>query len=173
MYIVTLHGLLFTCSMIKRLNRKYNKPSIVQVISAPGAMYMYFESLMKMIIFSSKIELLLIIIDTIIIVFVSDKSVVYSQAPSTADLMLYVAQKIPTMWYRVGILLDVEATTLDTLEKEVADHDQVRLFIKVFQQWKREQKPKVPFTWDTIINTLEKLKENETVTDLKKFLNGK
>ena len=27
---------------------------------------------------------------------------------------------------QVGILLDVETTTLDTFEKEVADHDQVR-----------------------------------------------
>ena len=101
--------------------------------------------------------------------FVSDKSVVYSQAPSTADLMLYVAQKIPTMWYRVGILLDVETTTLDTFEKEVADHDQVRLCIKVFQQWKKEVK--VPFTWETIVGILERLGEMKTATELKEWLN--
>ena len=101
--------------------------------------------------------------------FVSDKTGMYSQAPSTADLMLYVAQKIPTMWYRVGILLDVETTTLDTFEKEVADHDQVRLCIKVFQQWKKEVK--VPFTWETIVSILERLGEMKTATELKEWLN--
>ena len=37
----------------------------------------------------------------------TDKSVVYSQAPSSADLMTLIAKKIPTKWYEVGVLLDI------------------------------------------------------------------
>ena len=92
----------------------------------------------------------------------------YSQAPSTADLMVHVARKIPTKWYDVGTLLHIETKTLEAFEKE--NTDQVRLFMKVFDQCKREQK--VPFTWQTMISILEKLDENETATDLKKWLNG-
>ena len=102
-------------------------------------------------------------------VCLTDKSVVYSQAPSTADLMVHVARKIPTKWYQVGILLRIETTTLDTFEKEVADHDQVRLCIKVFQQWEKEVK--VPFTWETIVSILERLDEMKTAAELKEWLN--
>ena len=87
-----------------------------------------------------------------------------TQAPSTDDLMVHVALKIPTKWYQLGILLRIETTTLDTFEKEVTDHDQVRLCIKVFQQWKNEVK--VPFTWETIITALRRLDENKIANEL-------
>ena len=90
----------------------------------------------------------------------------YSQAPSTADLMTLVAKKIPTKWYEVGVLLDVETPTLDSLEAQTTD--QVRLFMKVFNQWKQEGK--VPYTWDTIISTLEKADDNNTATNIRKWL---
>ena len=93
----------------------------------------------------------------------------YSEAPSTADLMVYVACKIPTKWYQLGIMLHIKTTILDTFAKEVADHDQVRLSIMVFTQWEKEQK--VPFTWETIISTLETLGEKKTATELKEWLN--
>ena len=81
----------------------------------------------------------------------TDNSVVYSQAPSTADLMTLVAKK----------------TILDSLEAQTTD--QVRLFMKVFNQWKQEGK--VLYTWDTIISTLEKADDNNTATNIRKWLN--
>ena len=96
----------------------------------------------------------------------TDKSEVYSQAPTTADLMTLVAKKIPTKWYEVGVLLDIETPTLDALEAQTTDH--VRLFMKVFNLWKREEK--VPYTWDTIISTLEKADENSAATNIRKWL---
>ena len=100
-------------------------------------------------------------------VCLTDKSVVYSQAPSTADLMILVARKIPTKWYEIGVLLDIETPTLDSLETQTTD--QVRLFMKVFNHWKQEGK--VPYTWDTIISTLEKADDNDTATNIRKWLN--
>ena len=55
-------------------------------------------------------------------------------------------------------MLEIETATLDTFETQTSD--QVRLYIKVFNQWKQEQK--VPYTWDTIISSLEAVNENET-----------
>ena len=100
------------------------------------------------------------------LVILTDKSEVYSQAPTTADLMTLVAKKIPTKWYEAGVLLDIETPTLDALEAQTTD--QVRLFMKVFNLWKREEK--VPYTWDTIISTLEKADENSAATNIKKWL---
>ena len=80
--------------------------------------------------------------------------------------MTLVAKKIPTKWYEVGVLLDIETSTLDSLEIQTTD--QVRLFIKVFNQWKREGK--VPYTWDTIISTLEIAEENNTATNIRIWL---
>ena len=99
-------------------------------------------------------------------VLLTDKSLVYSQAPSTADLMTLVAKKIPTKWYEVGVLLDIETPTLDSLEAQTTD--QVRLFMKVFNEWKREGK--VPYTWDTIISSLEKADDNNIATNIRKWL---
>ena len=96
----------------------------------------------------------------------ADKSVVLSRAPSTAELMTLVAKKLPTKWYEIGVLLDIETPTLDSLETQTTD--QVRLFMKVFNQWKQEAK--VPFTWDTIISTLEKADDNNTATNIRKWL---
>ena len=39
----------------------------------------------------------------------------------------------------------------------------------VFEQWEKEQK--VPFTWETIISTLEKLGEKKTAADIREWLN--
>ena len=91
----------------------------------------------------------------------------YSQAPSTADLMVHVALKVPTKWYQVGILLRIETATLSTFK--APNDDPIQLSIMVFDQWKKEQK--VPFIWETIINTLETLGEKKTATELKEWLN--
>ena len=83
--------------------------------------------------------------------------------------MTLVAQTTPTSWYRVGVMLEIETATLDTFETQAID--QVRLYIKVFNQWKQEQK--VPYTWDTIISSLEAVNENETAAKIREWLNEK
>ena len=95
------------------------------------------------------------------------KAAVYSQAPSTPDLITHVAYKIPNKWYEIGALLDIEAPALDTFETQT--NDPVRLYIKVFNQWKREQN--MPYTWETIISTLEVVGEKKTATDIREWLN--
>ena len=97
------------------------------------------------------------------------KAAVYSQAPSIPKLMSLVAKKIPTKWYDIGMQLEIEIPTLEAFEQQTSD--QQRLFSKVFAQWKKEEK--VPFTWETIISTLEELDEKKTATELKEWLNEK
>ena len=77
-----------------------------------------------------------------------------------------VAKKIPTKWYEIGMQLEIEIPTLEGFEQQTSG--QVRLYSKVFDQWKREQK--VPFTWETIISTLEEADENSTATDIREWL---
>ena len=64
-------------------------------------------------------------------------------------LMTHIANELPTKWYIVGIQLLIETSTLDAFEEQ----DISRRFVKVFDQWKKEQK--VPYTWNTIIAALE------------------
>ena len=88
--------------------------------------------------------------------------------PNLPDLMTHVAGKTPTKWYEVGIQLNIEISTLDAFEEQTKN--QKRLYSKVFDQWKKEKK--LPYTWDTIVNALEKVEENETVIAIKKWLRG-
>ena len=92
----------------------------------------------------------------------------FSQAPSTANLVTQVVHKIPTKWYEIGVLLDIETATLYAFETQPGSNDPVRLFTKVFDQWKKEQK--VPYTWDTIISTLKKAGENNTAAEIREWL---
>ena len=80
--------------------------------------------------------------------------------------MVRVARKIPTIWYEIGVLLDIEMSTLNTFEAQTSN--QVRLCMKVFEQWKKEQK--VPFTWETIITALDTLGEKKTAADIREWL---
>ena len=70
---------------------------------------------------------------------------------------------------RSNAQLEIETATLETFETQTSD--QVRLYIKVFNQWKQEQK--VPYTWDTIISSLEAVNENETAAKIREWLNKK
>ena len=90
----------------------------------------------------------------------------YSQAPKISKLMNLVAKKIPTKWYELGIQLEIDIATLNTFATQ--NNDPVRLWSMVFDQWKREQK--VPFTWETIISTLEVVDENSTAADIREWL---
>ena len=96
----------------------------------------------------------------------TDKAAAYSEAPKTSKLISLVAKKVPTKWYEIGSLLDIETSTLSVFEKQT--NDQVRLCMMVFEQWKREQK--VPFTWETIIDTLEEADENSTAAGIREWL---
>ena len=64
-------------------------------------------------------------------------------------------------------MLRIKTATLNTFKEQ--SNDPIQLSIMVFEQWERELK--VPFTWDTIINTLETLGEKKTATELKEWLN--
>ena len=83
-----------------------------------------------------------------------------------ADLVTLVARKTPTKWYEVGIQLNIKISTLQAFEQQT--RDPIRLFIYVFDQWKKENK--IPFTWETIINALENVGENHTVKDVREWL---
>ena len=94
---------------------------------------------------------------------------VSSQPPTMADLMIHVARKTPTKWYEVGIQLNIDTSMLDAFEQQNKDHQ--RLYSKVFDQWKKEQK--LPYTWDTIIIALETIGEQETVSGIRKWMKEK
>ena len=96
----------------------------------------------------------------------TDKAAAYSQAPKIPKLMSLVAMKIPTKWYKIGIQLEIEISTLEAFEQQTSDQD--RLYSKVFDQWRKEQK--VPFTWETIIDTLEEADENSTAAGIREWL---
>ena len=100
--------------------------------------------------------------------YFSDKSVHYSQAPRMKDLMVHVAKNIRTKWREVGEHLGITASILDAFETQ--SNDPVRLYIKVFDQWKREAM--VPYTWDTIISTLEVVDERHIAANIKNFLDN-
>ena len=74
--------------------------------------------------------------------------------------------KIPAKWYKIGIQLEIEISTLEAFEQQTSDQD--RLYSKVFDQWRKEQK--VPFTWETIIDTLEEADENSTAAGIREWL---
>ena len=89
-----------------------------------------------------------------------------SQAPTTPNLMIHVAHKIPTKWHAVGIQLHIKNSTLESFEKQT--NDPSRLYPKVFDQWEREQN--VPYTWNTIIKVLDVIDEKKTATEIRKWL---
>ena len=94
---------------------------------------------------------------------------IFPQPPTMADLMSQVARKTPTKWYEVGIQLKIDTPMLDAFEQQTRDHQ--RLYSKVFDQWKKEQK--LPYTWDTIIVALETIGEKETVSAIRRWMKEK
>ena len=50
------------------------------------------------------------------------------------------------------------------------EQDISRRFVKVFDQWKKEQK--VPYTWNTIIAALEAAGEIKVAKDIRKWLSA-
>lgn len=62
--------------------------------------------------------------------------------------------------------MNIKTAVLNTFEAQT--NNPVRLCIMVFEQWEKEQK--VPFTWETIISTLEEADENSTAADIREWL---
>ena len=83
------------------------------------------------------------------------------------ELISHVARKTLARWYEVGIELMIDAATLDAFDDQTKN--QAMLYIKVFKQWKREQK--VPYTWTTIIDALDEVGEKSVASDIRKWLN--
>ena len=101
--------------------------------------------------------------------YTGDSAVVFSQPPVMAELMSQVARKTPTKWFEVGIQLNIDTSILNAFDQHTRDNQ--RLYSKVFDQWKKEQK--LPYTWDTIIIALETIGEKETVSVLRKWMEKK
>ena len=80
--------------------------------------------------------------------------------------MTHVADKAPTKWHRVGIQLRIQIATLNAFKTQ--EDDPTELYIKVFEQWEREQK--MPYTWTTIINTLKAVNERKVANDIVEWL---
>ena len=70
------------------------------------------------------------------------------------------------MWRQVGIQLRIKTATLNAFKAQ--EDEPTELYIKVFEQWKREHK--VPYTWTTIINALKAVKEREVANDIVEWL---
>ena len=68
------------------------------------------------------------------------------------------AQKGPVKWFQVGIQLQIDMPILEAYEAEYSN--QMRLFAKVFEHWRREEK--LPYTWNTIIIALERVDKQRT-----------
>ena len=82
------------------------------------------------------------------------------------ELMTHVAQKRPVKWFQVGIQLQIDVPILDAYEAEYSN--QMRLFTKVFEHWRQEKK--LPYTWNTVITTLETIEENRIADDIRQWL---
>ena len=98
--------------------------------------------------------------------FDAGQSDALSQSPEMHELMTHVAQKRPVKWFQVGIQLLIDMPILEAYEVE--HRDPMRLFAKVFEQWRREEK--LPYTWNTIIIALERIDENRIATDIRQWL---
>ena len=93
-------------------------------------------------------------------------SAALSQSPELSDLMTLIAQKAPVKWLVVGIQLKIELSTLMGFQAQTSD--QQLLYIKVFDQWRREQT--VSYTWGSIINALKAVEENKIATNVRQWL---
>ena len=96
----------------------------------------------------------------------TDQSDALYQSPEMHELMTHVAQKRPVKWFQVGIQLQIDMPILEAYEAEYSN--QMRLFAKVLEHWRREEK--LPYTWNTIIIALERVDENRIATDIRQWL---
>ena len=88
-------------------------------------------------------------------VLITDLCDPLSQSPGMHELMTHVARKRPVKWFEVGIELQIDMPILEAYEAEYSN--QIWLFAKVFEQWRREEK--LTYTMNTIITTLGRVDE--------------
>ena len=104
-----------------------------------------------------------VVIETFLSCLIIDQ---LSQSPEMHELMTHVAQKRPVKWFQVGVQLQIDMPILEAYEAEYSN--QIRLFAKVFEQWRREEK--LPYTWNTIITALERVDEHRIASDIRQWL---
>ena len=117
---------------------------------------------------NSKHAIILMLVNLLNGSFPADKFTIYSQEPELHDLMSHIARETPTKWYEVGIQLKIKTSMLDGFEEQT--RDQARLYIKMFEQWRRGHE--VPYTWTTIIDALEAVGERTVASDIREWLRG-
>ena len=99
--------------------------------------------------------------------FITDQSDVLFQSPKMHELMNHIAYKVPEKWFEVGIQLQIDMRTLESFENTY-DNNQIRLFAKVFEQWRLDGK--LPYTWNTIIITIEAIREYSLADDIRQCM---
>lgn len=65
-----------------------------------------------------------------------------------------VAAKIPSRWRSIGIQLGVDTPILDAIAS-ISPGDLNKCFESVFTRWKEQEKEEYPYTWLTIVETLQ------------------
>ena len=85
-------------------------------------------------------------------------------APTQREFCKMVVMKIPAEWYLFGMFLNIPLNDLDAVATQY-HHDPKRCFIEVYKKWESEQP--LPFTWSTVINTLDDMDKKQLVRDIK------
>ena len=75
---------------------------------------------------------------------------IFERPPTLFDLMSKVAAKIANKWEKIGILLGIPYSDIETISR--SKDDVVICLAEVFDTWRRSGYP--PYTWATIINVL-------------------
>lgn len=79
--------------------------------------------------------------------------------PNQAMFHSKVAMVIPGCWFGFGVQVDIDTAKLKDLEQE-HNKDQEKCFMFVFSRWKSLNPTRVPFTWKSVIQILQELKQN-------------
>ena len=91
--------------------------------------------------------------------------------PELADLMNEVAAEIPSKWRHVGQQLGLEKSLLDGLGQGDTNH----YYSNVFTLWKKRNLARYPYTWQTVLHTLNTpaVGEHRVANDIKNKLTGR
>ena len=72
--------------------------------------------------------------------------------PKLADLMNFVAAKIPEQWREVGIGLGLDSADIKRIEADIPTHKSTPCYLAVFYKWKNKGTKEC--TWDTLLKAL-------------------
>jgi len=93
--------------------------------------------------------------------------------PELRDLMNEVAAKIPSRWRSMGIQLGVDTPILDAIAS-ISQGEPNKCFELVFTHWEKQKKERYPYTWLTIVETLQlaAVGENRLAEEIRTKLTG-